>query len=206
MNEGLKRHIQYISLYQGKIFSIIMLGGLIYGIFLSSVTNGSPGKMLALDYLEVILAIIPCSLTVNYIRYQIDLCLSMGCTRRNIYLSIYILTAELLIESLAIFLLIKMIASASITTDMILSFVVSELLSATLGILMGFLIRRFGAAKMLLILLIFYAGLTFFALYSFSLITEFLSSPSSRLIIIGGMLILYGLIVTLFGKRTIDIL
>lgn len=204
MNEGFKRHIQYISLYQGKIFSIIMLGGLIYGIFLTTITNDSPEKITG--YFETVLAIIPCSMIVKYIMYQIDFCLSMGCTRRNIYLSIYILTAELLVESLALFLLMKMIASTSITADMILSFVVSELLSATLGILMGFLIRRFGYAKMMLILLAFYCGLAVFALYSFSLITEFLSSPSSRLIIIGGMLILYGLIVTLFGKRTIDIL
>lgn len=204
MNEGFKRHIQYISLYQSKIFSIIILGGLIYGIFLTTVINDSPEKITG--YLETILAIFPCALIDKYIRYQIDFCLSMGCTRRNIYLSIYILTAELLIECLALFLLMKMIASTSITADMILSFVISELLSATLGILMGFLIRRFGAAKMMLILLAFYCGLAVFALYSFSLITEFLSSPSSRLIIIGGMLILYGLIVTLFGKRTIDIL
>ncbi len=202
MNEGLKRHIQYISLYQGKVFSIIILGGLIYGVFLTSFVNGSPEEIIG--YLETILAIIPCALIVNYIRYQIDFCLSMGCTRRNIYLSIYILTAELLIECLAIFLLMKMIASTPITADMILSFVISELLSATLGILNGFLIRRFGYAKMILILDIFYGGLAVFALNSFFLMTEFLSSPSSRLIIIGGMLILYGLIVTLFGKRTID--
>ena len=202
MNEGFKRHIQYISLYQGKIFSIIILGGLIYGIFLTAVINDSPEKIIG--YLETILAIIPCSMIVNYIRYQIDFCLSMGCTRRNIYLSIYILTAELLIESLAIFLLMKMIASTSITADMILSFVISELLSAILGVLMGFLIRRFGYAKMMLILVIFYGGLAVFALNSFFLMTEFLSNPSSRLIIIGGMLILYGLIVTFFGKRTID--
>lgn len=202
MNEGLKRHIQYTSLYQGKIFSIIILGGLIYGIFLTTVINDSPKEIIR--YLEMILAIIPCSLIVNYIRYQIDFCLSMGCTRRNIYLSIYILTAELLIESLTIFLLMKMIASTSITADMILSFVISELLSATLGVLNGFLIRRFGYAKMLLILVIFYAGLAIFTLNSFFLMTEFLSNPSSRLIIIGGMLILYGLIVTFFGKRTID--
>ncbi len=202
MNEGLKRHIQYISLYQGKIFSIIMLGSLIYGIFLTGVMGDSAENMVR--YFEVILAIIPCSLTVNYIKYQIDLCLSMGCTRRNIYLSIYILTAELIVESFAVFLLIKMIASASITADMILSFVISELISATLGVLNGFLIRRFGHTKMLLIMLILYAGLTFFALNSFSLITGFLSSPSSRLIIIGGILTIYGLTVTLFGKRTID--
>ncbi len=202
MNEGFKRHIQYISLYQGKIFSIIILGGLIYGIFLTTVINDSPGKIIG--YLETILAIIPCSLIVNYIRYQIDFCLSMGCTRRNIYLSIYILTAELLVESLAFFLLMKMIASTSITTDMILSFVISELLSATLGVLNGFLIRRFGYAKMALILVIFYAGLALFTLNSFFLITEFLLSPSSWLLIIGGILILYGLIVTLFGKKTID--
>ena len=202
MNEGFKRHIQYISLYQGKIFSIIILGGLIYGIFLTSVINDSPEKITG--YLETILAIIPCSMIVNYIRYQIDFCLSMGCTRRNIYLSIYILTAELLIECLALFLLMKMIASNSITADMILSFVISELLSATLGILMGFLIRRFGYAKMILILVIFYGGLAIFALNSFFLMTEFLSSASSQLLIIGGILILYGLIVTLFGKRTID--
>lgn len=204
MNEGLKRHIQYISLYQSKVFSIIILGGLIYGIFLTSVINDSPEKITG--YLETILAIIPCSLIVNYIRYRIDFCLSMGCTRRNIYLSIYILTAELLIECLALFLLMKMIASTSITADMILSFVISELLSATLGILMGFLIRRFGYAKMILILFIFYGGLAAFALNSFSLITKFLSSASSQLLIIGGILILYGLIVTLFGKRVIDIL
>ncbi len=202
MNEGLKRHIQYISLYQGKVFSIIILGGLIYGVFLTSFVNGSPEEIIG--YLETILAIIPCALIVNYIRYQIDFCLSMGCTRRNIYLSIYILTAELLIECLAIFLLMKMIASTPITADMILSFVISELLSATLGILNGFLIRRFGYAKMILILVIFYGGLAVFALNSFFLMTEYLSSPSSRLLIIGGMLILYGLIVTLFGKRTID--
>lgn len=202
MNEGLKRHIQYISLYQSKVFSIIILGGLIYGIFLTSVINDSPEKITG--YLETILAIIPCSLIVNYIRYRIDFCLSMGCTRRNIYLSIYILTAELLIECLALFLLMKMIASTSITADMILSFVISELLSATLGILMGCLIRRFGYAKMILILVIFYGGLAVFALNSFSLITRFLSSASSQLLIIGGILILYGLIVTLFGKRAID--
>ncbi|MDE6531832.1 MAG: hypothetical protein K2K96_13840 [Lachnospiraceae bacterium] len=202
MNEGFKRHIQYISLYQGKIFSIIILGGLIYGIFLTTVINDSPGKMI--EYFEMILAVIPCSLTVNYIRYQIDFCLSMGCTRRNIYLGIYILTAELLVESLAVFLLMKMIASTSITADMILSFVISELLSATLGVLNGFLIRRFGYAKMLLILGIFYGGLALFALNSFFLMTEFLSSPSSWLLIIGGLLILYGLIVNLFGKKTID--
>ncbi|MDE6713619.1 MAG: hypothetical protein K2K20_07775 [Lachnospiraceae bacterium] len=202
MNEGLKRHIQYISLYQSKIFSIIILGGLIYGIFLTTIINDSPEKIIG--YLETILAIIPCSMIVNYIRYQIDFCLSMGCTRRNIYLSIYILTAELLVESLAVFLLMKMIASTPITTDMILSFVISELLSATLGVLNGFLIRRFGYAKMVLILVIFYGGLAVFALNSFFLITEFLSSPSSWLLIIGGILILYGLIVTLFGKKAID--
>ncbi|MDE6744542.1 MAG: hypothetical protein K2J95_11740 [Lachnospiraceae bacterium] len=202
MNEGLKRHIQFISLYQGKIFSIIILGGLIYSIFLTTFINDSPEKIIG--YLETILAILPCALIEKYIRYQIDFCLSMGCTRRNIYLSIYILTAELLIECLAVFLLMKMIASTSITADMILSFVISELLSTTLGILMGFLVRRFGYAKMMLILVIFYGGIAVFALNSFSLMTEFLSGPSSRLIIIGGMLILYGLIVTLFGKRTID--
>lgn len=202
MNEGLKRHIQYISLYQGKIFSIIILGGLIYGIFLTTVINDSPEKITG--YLETVLAIIPCNLIVNYIRYQIDFCLSMGCTRRNIYLCIYILTAELLVESLAIFLLMKMIASTSITANMILSFVISELLSATLGVLMGVLIRRFGYAKMVLILVVFYGGLAVFALYSFFLMTEYLSSASTQLLIIGGILILYGLIVTLFGKKTID--
>lgn len=198
MNEGLKRHIQYISLYQGKIFSIIMLGGLIYGIFLTTVSNDAPENILG--YLEMILAIIPCTLIVKYIQYQIDFCLSMGCTRKNIYLSIYILTAELLMECLAIFLLMKMIVCTSITADMILPFVFSELLSAILGVLMGFLIRRFGFAKMILILI----GLAFLTLNSFSLIKEFLSNPSSLLIILGGMLILYGLIVTLFGKRAID--
>lgn len=202
MNEGLKRHIQYISLYQSKVFSIIILGGLIYGIFVTTVINDSPEKITG--YLETILAIIPCSMIVNYIRYQIDFCLSMGCTRRNIYLSIYILTAELLIECLALFLLMKMIASNSITADMILSFVISELLSATFGILMGFLIRRFGYAKMMLILVAFYGGLAVFALYSFFLMTEYLSTASTRLLIIGGILILYGLIVTLFCKKTID--
>lgn len=202
MNEGLKRHIQYISLYQGKIFSIIILGSLIYGIFLTSVINDSPEKIIG--YLETVLTIIPCSLIVNYIRYQIDFCLSMGCTRRNIYLSIYILTAEFLIECLAIFLLMKMIASTPITADMILFFVISELLSATSGILMGFLIRRFGYAKMILFLFGFYVGIIFFAMNSFFLIPKCLSSTSSQLLIIGGMLILYGLIVTLFGKRTID--
>ena len=202
MNEGLKRHIHYISLYQSKVFSIIILGGLIYGIFLTTVTNDPPDEIIR--YLEMILAIIPCSLITNYIRYQIDFCLSMGCTRRNIYLSIYILTAELLVESLAIFLLMKLIASTSITADMILFFVISELLSATLGILNGFLIRRFGYAKMILILVVIYGGLAVFTLNSFFLMTEFLSSPSSWLLIIGGILILYGLIVTLLGKRTID--
>ena len=144
MNEGLKRHIKYISLYQGKIFSIVILGGLIYGLFLTVWVNEAPGDIV--KYIEMVLAIIPCSLMVNYIRYQIDFSLSMGCTRKNIYLSIYILAAEVLIESLAVFLLLQAVTSTPINADRILSFLISELISCVLGVLNGLLIRRFGYA------------------------------------------------------------
>lgn len=202
MNEGLKRHIKYISLYQGKIFSIVILGGLIYGLFLTVWVNEAPGDIV--KYIEMVLAIVPCSLMVNYIRYQIDFSLSMGCTRRNIYLSIYILAAEVLVESLAVFLLLQAVTSTPINADRILSFVISELISCILGVLNGLLIRRFGYAKMMLILILFYAALSIFALNSFFLITKVLADLSGRLIMIGGILILYGLIVTVFGKRMIN--
>lgn len=202
MNEGLKRHIKYISLYQGKIFSIVILGGLIYGLFLTVWVNEAPGDIV--KYIEMVLAIIPCSLMVNYIRYQIDFSLSMGCTRKNIYLSIYILAAEVLIESLAVFLLLQAVTSTPINADRILSFLISELISCVLGVLNGLLIRRFGYAKMMLVLILFYVALAIFTLNSFFLITKVLADLSGRLIIIGGILILYGLIVTLFGKRVID--
>lgn len=202
MNEGLKRHIKYISLYQGKIFSIVILGGLIYGLFLTVWVNKAPGDIV--KYIEMVLAIVPCSLMVNYIRYQIDFSLSMGCTRRNIYLSIYILAAEVLIESLAVFLLLQAVTSTPINADRILSFLISELISCVLGVLNGLLIRRFGYAKMMLVLILFYVALAIFTLNSFFLITKVLADLSGRLIIIGGILILYGLIVTLFGKRVID--
>lgn len=202
MNEGLKRHIKYISLYQGKIFSIVILGGLIYGLFLTVWGNEAPGDIV--KYIEMVLAIIPCSLMVNYIRYQIDFSLSMGCTRKNIYLSIYILAAEVLIESLAVFLLLQAVTSTPINADRILSFLISELISCVLGVLNGLLIRRFGYAKMMLVLILFYVALAIFTLNSFFLITKVLADLSGRLIIIGGILILYGLIVTLFGKRVID--
>lgn len=202
MNEGLKRHIKYISLYQGKFFSIVILGGLIYGLFLTVWVNKAPGDIV--KYIEMVLAIVPCSLMVNYIRYQIDFSLSMGCTRRNIYLSIYILAAEVLIESLAVFLLLQAVTSTPINADRILSFLISELISCVLGVLNGLLIRRFGYAKMMLVLILFYVALAIFTLNSFFLITKVLADLSGRLIIIGGILILYGLIVTLFGKRVID--
>lgn len=202
MNEGLKRHIKYISLYQGKIFSMVILGGLIYGLFLTVWVNEAPGDIV--KYIEMVLAIVPCSLMVNYIRYQIDFSLSMGCTRRNIYLSIYILAAEVLVESLAVFLLLQAVTSTPINADRILSFVISELISCILGVLNGLLIRRFGYAKMMLILILFYAALSIFALNSFFLITKVLADLSGRLIMIGGILILYGLIVTVFGKRMIN--
>lgn len=202
MNEGLKRHIKYISLYQGKIFSIVILGGLIYGLFLTVWVNEAPGDIV--KYIEMVLAIIPCSLMVNYIRYQIDFSLSMGCTRKNIYLSIYILAAEVLIESLAVFLLLQAVTYTPINADRILSFLISELISCVLGVLNGLLIRRFGYAKMMLVLILFYVALAIFTLNSFFLITKVLADLSGRLIIIGGILILYGLIVTLFGKRVID--
>lgn len=202
MNEGLKRHIKYISLYQGKIFSIVILGGLIYGLFLTVWVKEAPGDIV--KYIEMVLAIVPCSLMVNYIRYQIDFSLSMGCTRRNIYLSVYILAAEVLAESLSVFLLVQAVTSTPINADRILSFIISELISCVLGVLNGLLIRRFGYAKMMLILILFYAALAMFALNSFFLITKVLADLSGRLIMIGGILILYGLIVTVFGKRVIN--
>lgn len=202
MNEGLRRHLKYISLYQGKIFTLVILGGLIYGLFLITFVNDTPGELI--KYIEMVLAIIPCSLMVNYIRYQIDFSLSMGCTRRNIYLSVYILAFEVLVEALAVFLLLQAVTSTPINADRILSFLISELISCVFGIMNGLLIRRFGYAKMLLILVLVYAALAFFALNSFNLITEVLADPSGRLIVIGSILILYGLIVTLFGKRIIN--
>lgn len=202
MNEGLKRHIRYVSLYQGKMIALILLGGLAYGIFLTTVMD-YPLKEIT-NYMEMILAVIPCSLIVNYIRYKIDYCLSMGCTRRNIYLSIHILIIELLVESFVTFLLMQVITAKPITADSILPFVISELLSAIFGVLGGLLIRRFGYVKMMLILLIFYVGISLFALNSSLFMTEFLSGHlSSLLMVIGGILILYGLIVTFWGKRVI---
>lgn len=202
MNEGLRRHLKYISLYQGKIFALVILGGLIYGLFLITVVNETPGELI--KYIEMVLAIIPFSLMVNYIRYQIDFSLSMGCTRRNIYLSIYILAFEVLVESLAVFLLLQAVTSTPINADRILSFLICELISCVFGIMNGLLIRRFGYAKMILILILFYAALAFFTLNSFFLITEVLADPSGRLIVIGSILIFYGLIITLFGKRIIN--
>lgn len=196
MNEGLKRHIRYVSMYQAKTFFIIFLGGLIYGLFMIATSAfDSPADMI--KFIEMMLAIFPCSLILNYIRYHIDFCLSMGCTRRNIYLSIYVLAAELLAESLAVVLLLYMVTSQPITVDMILSYIAYELVSIISGIISGFLIRRFGYAKMLLVLLLFYIGLCFLTL-------KRVLSLSSSFIIIGSVLILYGLVVTFFVKQMIN--
>lgn len=200
MNEGLKRHMQYVSWYQSKIFAITILCGFVYAVFLTS-TSHTTLKEIS-QYTEMVLSIIPCSIFVNYIRYRIDFCLSMGCTRRNIYLSIHILTAELLAESLLCYLLLQVITSSPINAGKLLSFVTTALLSAILGVLFGLLIRRFGYAKMMIILIIFYAGLAILTMNFYFLMEEFLSA-NFLLMVIGGILILYGLIVTLFGKRTI---
>lgn len=192
MNEGLKRHIRYVSMYQSKTFFIIFLGGLIYGLFMIATSAfDSPADMI--KFIEMMLAIFPCSLILNYIRYHIDFCLSMGCTRRNIYLSIYVLAAELLAESLAVVLLLYAVTSQPITADMILSYIAYELVSVISGIISGFLIRRFGYAKMLLVLLLFYIGLCLLTLNR-------VLSVSTSFIIIGSVLILYGLLVTFFVK------
>lgn len=202
MNEGLKRHIKYISMYQRKIFSIIILGTLICGLFLAVMNNATPDDIV--NYMEMVLIIAPCSLMLNYIRYQIDFSLSMGCTRRNIYLGIYILAAEILLESLTVFLLLQAVTFTPINPDRILSFLISELISCVFGVLNGLLIRRFGYTKMMLVLILFYIALCLFSLNSFFLFTNILTDLSGRLLMIGGILILYGLIVTLFGKRVIN--
>lgn len=196
MNEGLKRHIRYVSTYQAKMFIIIFLGGLIYGFFMIAISAyDSPADMI--KFIEMMLALFPCSLILNYIRYHIDFCLSMGCTRRNIYVSIYVLTAELLAESLAVILLLYAVTSHPITADMILSYIAYELISIISGIINGFLIRRFGYTKMLLVLLLFYIGLCFLTL-------KRVLSLSSSFIIIGSVLVLYGLVVTIFVKQMIN--
>lgn len=202
MNEGLNRHIKYISLRQGKIFSIVILGGLIYGLFLFTLADGTGTLSDIVNCIEMLLIVAPCTLMVDYIRYQIDFSLSMGCTRRNIYLGIYILAAEILLESLAGFLLLEAVTFTPISPDMIPSFLIVELLSCLVGILNGLLIRRFGYVKMMLVLVLFYVALAFFALDAFFLIAKVLADLSGRLIVIGSILILYGLIVTL--KRVID--
>lgn len=221
MNRGFKQHIRYITLFQLKMILISLMAGLGSAVLIMLLSNEQGVyKISYLKLFQNILLVVPGVLMMTFLCFQKNLCLSMGCLRKNIYLGLHILTAEMLLESSVFYLITELAFYHGIVHTKYLWYLILEILLIVTGTVYGLVINRFGHAGIsavavispiigvligtvviLIINLYFYTHDSNYTLLSHyaELLRNIFSAPSAIPISAGAVLILYGL--TLFWAK-----
>lgn len=221
MNRGFRQHIRYITLYQLKMILASLIAGLGSVVLIMLLSNEQGVyKTSYLKLFQNILLVVPGVFMMTFLCFQKNLCLSMGCLRKNIYLGLHILTAEMLLESSVFYLITELVFHHGIVPTKYLWYLIVGILLIVTGTVYGLVINRFGHAGITAVIVIssviavligavlilitnryFYTygnnhtPLSYYA----KILRSILSSPSAIPISAGAVLILYGL--TLFWAK-----
>lgn len=201
---GLRRHMKFVTLFQGKYFLYMLFFGLVIGIVRAFIADSTGSPHGAINDINIImttvLMLMPGNLTMRYLQYQADLSLQMGCTRKNIYLGTFIIILELAAESFICYLLLGTVNdyfaanSADVYTGFadsymnIFVYLISILVMINMGLINALMARRFGTKSIYLTMIIFYV--IFIAAVMDEDVISWITGPYAAPIIIFSMLIL----------------
>ena len=149
MNAGMKRNLKYIGSYQGKFMIYIMLFGFVYGIFLAFLGGANSiqeGLKSVFGSISMMAVIMPMAVQINLWNSQLNLMLSMGCTRKNMEIGVHAVTFLILIESFLWVGIAGNILQPHFFAGnyLLIYFLTACLLTNTVGIIGGLIMYKFG--------------------------------------------------------------